>query len=400
MQKYLISFLGRSPKRDGSYRTTVYQMPEGPSQPLAYFGYLLKQRFKPDCMVILGTSGSMWDGLLDEMDIPKDIKTPLIEYLMEAVDQQQVSQVMLEKVMAAINPHSTCQYQLLLIPFARTEAEQLAMLQIVASAIPEQAEVLLDITHSFRHLPMMAYAAIQYLQVIKPQVLVTQIYYGEYNEDTKKGQLIDLSGLLHIQQWLNAATLANHTGDLTEVAHLLSNTGIGPDLAKASFYMSVHRSDQARSPLKKVRQALNEEILDGAAALLKPVLMQKTEWVNESYIYQRQSAQALDAMARKDYLRTSVYAFEAYLTRKVKESGAQPGQEGNFQIRKELQKSLDDDKIFRKTAEGEAYILLRNLRNALAHGGAGTQVEVQQLLNDQTKLDTKLHQVLCLLLNE
>lgn len=398
MDRYLISFLGRSPKRDGSYRTTVYQMPEGPSKPQAYFGYLLQERLQPDCMVILGTSGSMWDGLLEEMELNTDIKAPLIESLLEAVDEQTVTQSMLDHVMEQVNAHSRCQYKLLLIPFARNQSEQLAMLNIVADAITEQAEVVLDITHSFRHLPMMAYAAMQYLQAIKPEVRVSQICYGEYNEDIKQGQFVDLSGLLHIQQWLNAATLANNTGDLTDIASLLNTSSIGPDLKKASFYMSVHRSDQARSPLKKVRQALQEESLDAAAALLKPVLLKNTDWVNESYIYQRQSAQAKHAITRKDYLRTSIYAFEAYLTRKVRESGAYPGQENNYAIRKDTQKTLDGDKVFRKTAEGSAYILLRDLRNALAHGGAGTQADVQQLLNDQNKLEDKLNYMLKTLL--
>ncbi|MEE2003008.1 TIGR02221 family CRISPR-associated protein [Alkalimonas sp. MEB108] len=394
MEKYLISFLGRTPKNDGSYRTTVYQMPEGPSQPLAYFGYLLQERMQPDSMVILGTCGSMWDGLLDDMAIPDDIKNPLIEGLLEAVDEQRVTQEMLDHVMASIEPHTPCRYQLLLIPFARTETEQLTMLQVIANAIPDQAEVVLDITHSFRHLPMMALAAMQYLQAIKPEVRVTQLCYGEYNDDTKQGHYVDLSGLLHIQQWINAASLAEHTGDLTEVADLLSNSTLGSDLTKASFYMSVHRSDQARNPLKKVRQALETESLNSAAALLKPVLLQKTAWVNESYIFQRQSAQATHAMQRKDYLRATIYAFEAYLTRKVRESGAHPGQESNYQVRKEVQKSLDDDRPFRKTAEGECYLLLRNLRNALAHGDKGTQADVQQLLNDQARLESKLQHIL------
>lgn len=399
MEKYLISFLGRTPKKDGSYRTTVYQMPEGPSQPLSYFGYLLQERLQPDSMVILGTCGSMWDGLLDDMAIPDDIKAPLIEGLLEAVDEQRVTQDMLNNIMAAITPYTHCRYHLLLIPFARTETEQLTMLQVIANAIPEQAEVVLDITHSFRHLPMMALAAIQYLQAIKPEVRVTKLCYGEYNDDTKQGHYVDLSGLLHIQQWIKAATLADHTGDLTEVAGLLSNSNLGDDLAKASFYMSIHQSNQARTPLKRVRQALESESLNSAAMLLKPVLLQKTAWVHESYIFQRQSAQATHAMQRKDYLRTTIYAFEAYLTRKVRESGTPPGQEGDYPIRKDVQKSLDDDKAFRKTTEGECYVLLRNLRNALAHGDKGTQADVQQLLSDQTKLESKLQKILHVLLN-
>lgn len=399
MKKHLISFLGRSAKRDGSYRTTVYQMPNGPSKPLAYFGFGLKAYLQPNVMVILGTSGSMWDGLVAEMELQEDIQSLLIESLLEAVDQQTVTQDMLDRVMAAVNQHSTCQYLLKLIPSGRIQNEQLTMLEIIANAIPQQAEVMLDITHGFRHLPMMAHTAMQYLQAVKPEVQVTQIFYGEYNDDLKYGQLVDLSGLLHIQQWLNAATLANNTGDLTHIASLLNTSKIGPDLEKASFYMSVHRSDQARSPLKKVRQALQEESLDAAATLLKPVLLEKTEWVNESHIYQRQSAQALQAMARKDYLRTSIYAFEAYLTRKVRESGAHPGQENSFSIRKDTQKSLDGDKNFRSSKEGSAYILLRDLRNALAHGGAGTQADVQQLLNDQKKLEDKLAYILNILLN-
>ncbi len=398
MQKYLISFLGRSSRKDGSYRTTVYEMPEGPSKPTAYFGFLMQQRLKPDHMVILGTNGSMWDGLLNDLDVDAAVKAPFIDGLMESVEQQTVTQAMLDAVMTAINAVSKCQYQLLLIPCARNEGEQLTLLSTIADAIADQAEVTMDITHGFRHMPMMGYAAMQYLQAIKPDLTLSQMCYGEYNDDLKKGQLVDLTGILHIQQWLNAATLARNTGDLTDIAKLIAQPSIAQDLAKASFYLSVHRPSQARTPLKKVREALATEQLSGAAQLLKPVLLKQTDWVNEDYNYQRQSAQAFHAMSRKDYLRASMYAFEAYLTRKIRETATFAGQEDNFDVRKTRQEELDKDKTFRKSAEGQSYLLLRNLRNALAHGGAGSQADVQVLLNDQIKLETELTRLLATLL--
>lgn len=58
----LISFLGVGNKQNGGYRTTNYQFSDGEVfEQTRYIGMALAQKIKPTKVILLGTSGSMWD---------------------------------------------------------------------------------------------------------------------------------------------------------------------------------------------------------------------------------------------------------------------------------------------------------------------------------------------------
>ena len=66
MSQTLISFLGRVPKTENGYRPTTYTFNSEPDEPTAFIGWTLHRRLKPDRLVILGTTGSMWDHLFEK----------------------------------------------------------------------------------------------------------------------------------------------------------------------------------------------------------------------------------------------------------------------------------------------------------------------------------------------
>ena len=54
------------PKKDNSDRPTRYDYGDGSEEPpAAFFGWSLQRRLQPDRLVILGTSGSIWDHLFE-----------------------------------------------------------------------------------------------------------------------------------------------------------------------------------------------------------------------------------------------------------------------------------------------------------------------------------------------
>jgi len=66
MTHTLITFLGRTPEETrGSYRTTRYYFGDSESESLAFFGWALQRRLRPNRLVVLGTPGSMWDHLFE-----------------------------------------------------------------------------------------------------------------------------------------------------------------------------------------------------------------------------------------------------------------------------------------------------------------------------------------------
>ena len=69
----LISFLGKQQK---GYRTATYRFDAGFVREVPFFGMALAEYLKPDRLILLGTSGSMWDVFFERES--KDIDESLI----------------------------------------------------------------------------------------------------------------------------------------------------------------------------------------------------------------------------------------------------------------------------------------------------------------------------------
>jgi CRISPR-associated DxTHG motif protein len=65
------------------------------------------------------------------------------------------------------------------IPEGRSERELWEIFDRIASAVPERASILLDVTHAFRSIPMIVFAVAAYLRRVK-SVRVERIVYGAY----------------------------------------------------------------------------------------------------------------------------------------------------------------------------------------------------------------------------
>ena len=66
MTHTLISFLGKTQK-GGQYQEACYQFTDGRQETTRFFSLALEKHIKPQQMVILGTSGSMWDVLCENL---------------------------------------------------------------------------------------------------------------------------------------------------------------------------------------------------------------------------------------------------------------------------------------------------------------------------------------------
>src|SRR5690606_18682271 len=92
--------------------------------------------------------------------------------------------------------------------------------------------------------------------------------------------------------------------------------------------------------------------------------------------------QALSALQREDFLRASLYGFEAFITRLTKAS-ANPGDLNNWEARNQAKSDYE----WRKPKDSFAwYRRLRNTRNVLAHGNQAQEQSVQQALDSPQRL--------------
>lgn len=394
----LITFLGRSPKDEHGYRTTRYDFGDGPlAEPLAFFGWALARRIKPHRLVILGTAGSMWDHLFEgDLDLGEALEEERTA-LMEAVENKSVEEKHLAPLQPALAAHLGCEVQLRLIPYCQNAQEQSELLDIMAACIEPGERVHLDVTHGFRHLPMLALLAALYLRRVR-RAQIEQIWYGAYDPDTGGAPVLRLRGLLGYADWLDALARYDQSGDLGVFADLLPEA-VGGLLREAAFHESVNRIGQARGCLRRVAGQLAALENDPAARLFLPQLRERIAWAQEDKLYLRQQALARRHLQHGRYLEAVIHAYEAWITRLVQQLGGQPD---DPQAREQAREQFDaaEKNISPRTSRYQAWDSLRRLRNALVHGGQPKGSEVQRALDGPQAMQQLLEQIVQTLFGE
>ncbi|MGC8904929.1 TIGR02221 family CRISPR-associated protein [Thermus sp.] len=160
-------------------------------------------------------------------------------------------------------------YEAVLIPSGHTEGELWQIFNAIVDSIPEGAELIMDISHGFRSQPILALAAVQFLQVVKG-VRVRRILYGFYERTTQGGNFFDLTGFLDLIEWTQA------TRDLLEHGEGLRLRKLLREIHSHSYQVEGPKAKKLTSvgeALDNVEDALDllrvEEALSSAQELLK-----------------------------------------------------------------------------------------------------------------------------------
>ncbi|MHA2641763.1 MAG: TIGR02221 family CRISPR-associated protein [bacterium JZ-2024 1] len=109
------------------------------------------------------------------------------------------------------------------IPEGKNESDLWTLLERCANLVNRGDELILDITHAFRSIPMMVFAVAGYLRATK-KVTIRHIIYGAFEagqgppgspKGLREVPVIDLTALLTLLDWLNGAELFQRRGDAT-----------------------------------------------------------------------------------------------------------------------------------------------------------------------------------------
>lgn len=133
--------------------------------------------------------------------------------------------------------------------------------------IKKQHEIIFDITHAFRHLPLLGSAIVNYARSLK-NCSVHAIYYGAYEAKDERGApIIDLTKLDRLMQWSTAVDFFINSGN-AEFIDKLVNQQVGhirSHIEHPDPILNLERS--FASTLKKMRPILAtcrmQEIIDG-----------------------------------------------------------------------------------------------------------------------------------------
>ena len=203
-----LSFLGLGPS--GGYQETTYLKHDGSmSWKTHLFQEAVIQLYKPKELVIFATS-----------EVLKDEKGYL-EYLKG-------------KFKVDIKP----------IPDGRSTDELWQIFDVYKNVVDEGDEIILDITHAFRSLPLLVFTAAAYLRQVK-DVELEHIIYGAFearDPDKNETPIFDLTLFVELLNWTNAVNVFQLTGDARQIAALDIHSDIRDALKKLSE-ISIYKSD-------------------------------------------------------------------------------------------------------------------------------------------------------------
>ena len=409
MPRKLITILGKArPKDGGDYNSARYDFGDG-HEPIEtkYLGLALQQRLQSDALIVLGTSGSMWDNLFDSLGL-YDSHPGAMDELIDAAQNDAVTDAQLAPLAQAASSVLGKTVICETIPYGRDEAEQIAIISQILGYFGKGDRAILDITHGLRHLPLLIEHIANLLPTLK-DVAIENIYYGAYElarEDKTPG--LPLIGLQKINDWQNTLAAYDHSGNIAVFAPILKAIGVSANTAKllenAAYAEQTHRFRQSKQLVENFLAALKKEPDSELLNLIRPTLADRLNWIKNPL---HRFTLAEQALAHKDYLRAALYGFEAFYDRVLEHQHYDESHD--YETRKQtfdayLTRVRDNYKSGAGAANNQkiytAYGKLRDIRNALAHGSDPNVAnekylaEIKSTLANEEKLGKTLRESL------
>lgn len=380
--KIQVSFLGKSRSSPSTgYRSANYCFEDGSIATTAFLGFELARRERPDRLYILGTSGSMWDLLLDAFVSPTIAEESVLA-LWEQSSKGQTDETLLGGFEPVLSQSLGIECHLRVIPYARHETEQSALLARLAEWIGEGDELILDVTHGFRHLPMLMLAASYYLKHVR-KAKVKDIFYGALDmTENDITPVLGLKGILRILDWVQGLSAFESSGNYSVFGQLVESAGLdgGHDnlLRQAAFFERTTNPVKARENLTSVKL---DQLDDPMYTLFREELVRSTGWWRKGNRGDWEAALAWKWFDRHDYMRAAIFTQESLISRNM---GNAPTDD--YDARENIRNTL-------KKENRDAAKLFR-LRNAMAHGLRSQDNKTNNVLKNEYLLHTELQDLM------
>lgn len=366
MARILITTLGKAKKEDNNrYRTATYSFDNEEKYSTPFFGYALykylqSKNEQPDKIVILGTSTSMWDAwyevtedlLTDESMADADYLNSKIKTGVEVSDL-----VMLQKKLGEyFGVNVVCQ----IIPICVEQDDLVEILSSIKKHINNNDNVVMDVTHGLRYLPMIELLS-TFLLKHSLNIKLDGIYYGALDL-TNNGvvPVVNLDGLCHLNQWIEAISMLKSTGNVIKLHKLPELTEISEDLLIYNFYEQTNDVGKAKKTAQKILRFIREKSENNIVSLFRNNLERVFIWAESEKYYQRQFKQAKKAFDNGDYLRATILLFETYISFDMQKNNAE------VNINQYSARTSVQQEILSKS-EYIYFKRLKVLRNSLAH---------------------------------
>lgn len=235
MSKVLISFLGTGSRTEGTYKKAEYRITsstDASTQSVyetSFVADALATHYNVDKIILIGTVKSMWDEVYNSFcnrnAVPVDDEywMRLYETCQTAKYDSPLNLPEVERLEAALGNDS----HVVLVRYGLNEEEinfNIAQVLSVEQYLHSGDELIVDITHSFRSLPMLLMNTLIYLKnVSKKKINISHITYGMLDITRELGYtpVIDLKKVMDVNEWISASYSFMEFGNAYKIAKLL-----------------------------------------------------------------------------------------------------------------------------------------------------------------------------------
>jgi len=155
------------------------------------------------------------------------------------------------------------------IPSGQSEDELWQIFEAVVKSVEHGETIILDVTHSFRSIPLFVFLAGIYLQKAK-NVTIAGVYYGAYERNRERSPIFDLTPTLKFAEWLTATDKFLNTGSAKELGQLLSTI-------QQDFYRQGRQKEESINPKSLKSFGDRIQAISDSIELVRPLkLMEET----------------------------------------------------------------------------------------------------------------------------
>ncbi|NLN93355.1 MAG: TIGR02221 family CRISPR-associated protein [Candidatus Hydrogenedens sp.] len=403
-RKVLVSILGRGrEEKDGTgYSRAKYCFEDGYEQESTFFTHSLWKWLKndlrePDALVLLGTTGSMWDALWevlpDAVKASEEVsswKTSLHEICVG--EQTTMKDLDVRKEPFSFLPFASY-LKMDIIPDCRNSEDIKSFCRILLSHLEPGDEVILDVTHGYRHLPVLASFLVTSLRWLL-NVTVHDVFYGAW--EMKKASpdgipsvpVVNLGYAATLFEQGAAYATFEITGRYGALAQFFPKQN--EKILLTDYYENIGQIHAAQPHAQKLYQNFSqmEETIDDAwltAAARK--LTQEWKWSHSIELHQRMLALAENLFRRDEFYKSIIMLQEAfYLYTQKKVYGAYQAGKTEEETKQIKAKTKVWTIKYLTKAERQQLNQLRWLRNGLAHSQQSPNRSIQRIMENRSQM--------------
>jgi CRISPR-associated Csx2 family protein len=375
--------------QDRKYRSANYQFSPEWKMESTFIANVLKKRYRIDRMILIGTVKSMWENVYEAFAEHPDeeVTRKLQEVCVNANSGSPLELPHLQELEAALGKGS----KVLLIKYGLTQEEIEYNNELILGLehyLHDGDELYVDITHSFRSLPMMLMNTLIYLKTVsRKRISIKHIAYGMYEATGELGYtpVVELDSLLDTMDWITGAYSFMQFGDAYKIAERLKAEDYATLAQQLTAFSDVKNLGLLKA-FEKQAKSLNqiEEDMPPMARLIVP------EVVNHFLSYFKdadgntakfQYKLACWYLEKHNYSSAYLAVVEAMVSHVAIKKGLDPE---SYIDRDEAKNAIHNDSAFRDLKR--IYGPLNQVRVEIAHGKLGKDDYRQCIQNLKTNL--------------